>query len=145
MNLPVVDRWRQVGSNESARYYVAEEGILVVVPHQGIVDTEATARAAVTLQVEYLKSVGRAGAVVVLMDPIQHQEAGARHVYQREIDPAWYTCVALVTSSVLGRALASVFLGLARLTVPTQMFAELDAAVLWARQQNATRRAAPHG
>ncbi len=144
MTLPP-DQWQEVGRNESARYYLAEEGVIVVLPYEDVVDTEATARAAIGLQTDYWRGAGRPGALVVLMDRVRHQEAGARRVYQREIDPEWYTCVALVTSSPFGRAVASVFLGLARPHVPTTMFAELSAALAWARKQNATRVVPPRG
>ncbi|MDA1185566.1 MAG: hypothetical protein O2930_13105 [Acidobacteria bacterium] len=144
MTLPL-DQWQEVGRNESARYYLAEEGVIVVLPYEDMVDTETSARAAVKLQIDYWKGAGRPGASVVLVDPVGHQEAGARRVYQREIDPEWHTCVALVTSSFFGRAVASVFLGLARPPVPTTMFVDLDAALSWARQQNATRGMPPRG
>ena len=85
MTLPSPDQWHQVGSNESARYYLFENGVIVVVPHEDVVDTEATARAAITLQIEYWRSVGRAGASVVLLDPVLHQEAGARRLPCRRL------------------------------------------------------------
>ena len=144
MTFPL-DHWHEVGRTESARYYLAEEGVIVVLPHEDVVDTEATARAAITLQADHWRSVGHAGASVVLLDTVSHQEAGARRVYQREIDSEWYTCVALVTGSSFGRALASVFLGLARPPVPTKMFADLETAFRWVRLQNEAARTAPRG
>lgn len=133
----IPQHWQQVGSISTAHYYLAADGTIVVVPFQDCVDTEETARAGIVLQAEYWLSAGRRGAIVVLMDPIQHQEAGARRVYQREIDPAWCTCVALVTASVFGRSVASIFVGLARPSVPTRMFADVDTALRWAQQENA--------
>ena len=139
MNLPAVDTWSEVGENDSARYFTPENGIIVVIPHDNCVDTAQTARAAIALQVDHWKRAGHAGASIVLMDQISHQEAGARRVYQHEIDADWYTCVALVTNSVFGRAVASIFLGLAKPPVPTRMFADLEAALVWARHHNTAR------
>ncbi len=145
MKLPDLGQWRLVGSNESARYFLAENGVIVVIPHQDCVDTEHTARAAIALQMAHWQSVGRPGASIVMMDPIQHQEAGARRVYQREIAAESYTCIALVTDSIFGRAVASIFLGLASPPVPTKMFADLDTALTWVRQINASRWATSRG
>ncbi len=145
MNLPDMEGWTQIGANDSARYYLAEEGVIVVIPHENCVDTEVTARAAIGLQVDYWRNVPRAGASIVLMDAVHHQEASARRVYQKEIGSQWQTGIALVASSLFGRSIASIFLGLAKPPVPTRMFADLDSALVWLRSMNAARGNMPSG
>ena len=46
------------------------------------------------------------------MDHVASQNSGARDVYRDSPDPTFQTCFALVGSTMFGRAVSSVFIGL---------------------------------
>jgi hypothetical protein len=54
-------------------------------------------------------------------------------------DPMFQTCFALVGSTMFGRAVSSVFIGLNPPRVPTRMFATFQEALSWIRQTPASR------
>ncbi len=129
--------WPTLGRTGNAAFHLADPRIIVVAPHEGCTDDEATARESVGLQHEHWKAQASSGAAIVLMDRVAHQTKGARRVYQTEVDPKLITGFGLVSSSVFGRAVASVFMGLARPLVPTRMFATLPLALQWAQSHHA--------
>jgi hypothetical protein len=128
--------WPALGRTGNATFLLADPRIIVVVPDEGCTDDDATARQSVDMQHELLKTHGGSGAVIVLMDRVAHQSKGARRIYQTRVDPALITGFGLVSSSVFGRAVASVFMGLARPVVPTHMFASLALALQWAHESH---------
>lgn len=130
-------RWPTLGSTDNAAFYLADPRIIVVVPHEDCTDEELTARQSISLQHQHFKAQQRPGAALVLMDRVGHQTTSARLVYQTEVDPAWITGFGLVSTSVFGRAVASVFMGLARPAVPTFMFESVAEALQWAHARNA--------
>lgn len=127
--------WTSIGTSDNADFYEVEPGILAVVPHEGTDDTAHTARQSVAIQLAHLRARGAPAGVIVFMDSVVEQDAGARTVYREAPDPEWQRCFALVGSSAFGRAVGSVFLGLSRPRVPTRMFATFDDAVSWIREQ----------
>ena len=142
---PIPDHWQLIagGADENAEFYVAEPGIIVVVPHDGCTDNARSARRSLEVQTGRWRKVGRKGGAIVLMDPILHQDSGARRVYRDDADTSLITGFALVGGTAFGRAIASVFLGLSRPEVPTRMFATRDEAFAWLRVINADREDAP--
>jgi hypothetical protein len=129
--------WPKLGRTGNAAFHLAEPRIIVVAPDEGCTDDETTARQSVGMQHEHWRAHGRSGVAIVLMDRVTHQTKDARRVYQTEVDPELITGFGLVSSSVFGRAVASVFMGLARPRVPTHMFATLALALQWARAHHA--------
>ncbi len=129
--------WPKLGRSDNASFYLAAPRIILVVPDDGCTDDEATARQSVQFQHQHLQSAEARGVAIVLMDSVAHQTKEARRVYQTEVDPAIIAGFGLVSSSVFGRAVASVFMGLARPVVPTRMFASLPLALRWAEARNA--------
>lgn len=127
------ERWPLLGRTDNASFRLADAGVVVVIPDDGCTDDEHTARQSVAMQHEHWRAAGRRGATIVLMDRVVHQTKNARRVYQTEVDPELIVGFGLVTRSVFGRAVASVFVGLARPVVPTRMFGDLDEARRWAR------------
>ena len=73
------------------------------------------------------------------MDRVASQNSGARDVYRDAPDPMFQTCFALVGSTMFGRAVSSVFIGLHPPRVPTRMFATFEEALSWIRQTGASR------
>jgi hypothetical protein len=131
--------WTALGRTDNASFHLAEPHIIVIAPDEGGTDDETTARQSVAKQHEHWRAHGGRGSAIVLMDRVGHQTKGARQVYQTEVDPQLITGFALVTRSVFGRAVAAVFMGLARPVVPTRMFGSLEAALQWARAHNGER------
>lgn len=127
--------WTKIGQSANADFYEVEPRILAVVPFDGAVDDEATARASVRIQLEHLRKNGRRAGSLVLMDRVIAQDSGARSVYRDEPDPAFQVCFALVGGTVFGRAVGSVFIGLHPPRVPTKMFASLEEAIAWVREK----------
>lgn len=124
--------WPVLGRTSNATFHLAAPGVIVVVPDEGCTDDAATARESIRFQQTYWSGLGTSGAAVVLMDRVVHQTKDARRVYQDEVDTALITGFGLVSKSVFGRAVASVFLGLARPAIPTRMFDGVAPAVRWA-------------
>lgn len=128
--------WPVLGRTDNATFYLADPRIIVVAPDEGCTDDEPTARQSVELQIAHWQAQGVRGATIVLMDRVVHQSKAARRVYQIEVNSQRFTVCGLVSSSVFGRAIASVFLGLSRPPLPTRMFGSLAQALQWARAQH---------
>lgn len=126
--------WTKIGASDNADFYEVEPRMLAVVPRDGTTDNAETAWQSVAIQLDHLRSRGARAGVIVFMDPVVEQDAGARAVYREDPDPALQVCFALVGTSAFGRAVGSVFLGLSRPRVPTRMFGSFDDAAAWIRQ-----------
>lgn len=136
-------RWPVIGRTDNATFYLADPRIIIVVPDEGHPDDETTARQSVALQVAHWQAQGIRGATIVLMDRVVHQSKDARRVYQTDVNAKHFTVCGLVSSSVFGRAVASVFVGLSRPPIPTRMFGTITQAVQWAQAQHEASREAP--
>lgn len=130
---PVASAWKKLGTTSNTQYYEVEPGILAAVPHLGASDDERSARQNNAFQMEYFRGSQRPGCVLVLFDRMKGQDTGARRVYQREPDARLLLGTALVGGTLLGRAMASFFLGLSKTQVPVKLFGELNDALRWAR------------
>lgn len=136
----VVDpAWTHLGSTSNAEVYEVAPDLLAVVPCADSRDDEATARESIAFQDRHWRQVGRRGGVVVFMDNVLEQDAGARAVYANETQQTLTTCYALVGETFFGMAAGAVFTGLARPGPPTQVFASLADARGWIDAQNRTR------
>ena len=127
--------WTKFGETANASFYQIDECTLAVVPVDGCTDDEQTAAASIDLQRTYLVSKGFRAGSVIFMDGIAQQTSGARTVYRELPDPECQVCFALVGGSVFGRLVGSVFLGLSKPRVPTQLFATPDQAIAWCLEQ----------
>ena len=131
---PDTTAWLPIGRSTNADFFEVEPGVLAVVPFDGVSDTADTAAESIQIQVSHLRTHGRRAGTVVFMDPVVAQNAGAREVYRNAPDPTFQTAFALVGSTMLGRAVASVFMGLHPPRVPTRMFATFEDALVWIRK-----------
>ena len=136
---PDTTAWLPIGRSTNADFFEVEPGVLAVVPFDGVADTADSAAESIQIQVSHLRTSGRRAGTVVFMDPVVAQNAGAREVYRNAPDPTFQTAFALVGSTMLGRAVASVFMGLHPPRVPTRMFATFEDALTWIRTTAATR------
>jgi hypothetical protein len=132
--------WNPAGRTSNTEYFAVGDDILAAVPDKGSADTEATARENCDFQNGFFEKRGRSGLVVVFFDRMASQDKGARRVYQSAPDPNLFWGTALVGGSMLGRAMASFFLGLAKPRVPIKMCASFDDARDWARELRAKGR-----
>ena len=137
--MPDTTAWLAIGRSTNADFFEIEPGVLAVVPFQGTSDTADTASESIQIQMTHLRASGRRAGTVVFMDTVVAQNAGAREVYRNEPDPTFQTGFALVGSTMLGRAVASVFMGLHPPRVPTRMFATFEDALAWIRNTVETR------
>jgi hypothetical protein len=133
-------RWRKFGESSNAEFFEVEPRILAVVPFDGCDDNESTAGESVRIQLELLRARGTRAAVLVFMDRIASQDAGAREVYSTAPDPAFQSCFALVGGTMFGRAVGSIFIGLRPPRVPTRMFSTVEEALAWARDETTPRK-----
>lgn len=127
--------WIKFGQTANADFYQISESTLAVVPFEGCTDDEDTAKASVEIQKNYLSSKEQKAGCIIFMDSIAQQTAGARTAYRDLPDPKYQVCFALVGGTVFGRAVGSVFLGLSKPRVPTQMFGTFEQALAWCQAQ----------
>ena len=138
MSMPKPE-WAKIGSTSNADFYEMRPDVLVIVPFPDSTDDEKTARESLALQKEHWTAVGRRGAVVIWMDPVVAQDSGARAVYTKETQGVPTTCYAIVGESFFAMATASVFTGLAKPGIDTQIFRSLDEAMPWVDEMNKAR------
>jgi hypothetical protein len=136
---PDTTGWTPIGRSGNAEFFEIEPGVLAVVPFDGSTDSAATAGESIKIQLAHLRASGRRAGTVVFMDHVASQNSGARDVYRNAPDPTFQTGFALVGSTMFGRAVSSVFIGLNPPRVPTRMFGTLQEAVAWIRQIAASR------
>lgn len=130
--------WKKIGSTSNADFYEMRPDVLVIVPHPDATDGEDTARESLSIQKKHWTETGRRGAVVVWMDPVVSQDSGARGVYANETRGVPTTCYAIVGESFFAMATASVFTGLAKPGIETQIFRSLEEALPWVEEMNKT-------
>jgi hypothetical protein len=130
---PDISNWKKLGATSNTQYYEIEPGMLAALPHLGASDDEHSARQNNVFQMDYFREARRSGCVVVLFDRMKGQDAGARRVYQAEPDSKLLLGTALVGGTLLGRAMASFFLGLSKTQVRVKLFGEMKDALHWAR------------
>lgn len=126
-------QWKRVGGTDAGGYYEIEPDILVAVPREGYMQTEAGARASLVEADRLARERGRRPALIILVDRVLSQDARSRRVWAVEADPRLRCGFALVCSSLLARAIGSFFMGLNKPAVPTRMFADLEGALAWCR------------
>lgn len=136
---PDTSAWSPIGQSENADFFEIEPGVLAVVPFDGSTDTARTAAESIRIQIAHLRAYGRRAGTVVFMDSVVAQNSGAREVYRNAPDPMFQTCFALVGSTILGRAVSSVFMGLHPPRVPTRTFGTFQEALAWIQKIAETR------
>lgn len=137
--------WKHVGATSNTQYYDVETGILAAVPDLGLADDRKTALENVEFQDDYWHKLGRGGVVLVFFDRLVSQSKEAREAYGTQHDLEVMRATALIGGSVLGRTIASFFLGLFKPQVPVKMFATTADALTWARQVNRAADAKAQG
>lgn len=137
--IPDTRGWTPIGRSSNAAFYEVEPQLLAVVPYDGASDDEASATESVRIQLDHLRARATRAAVLVYVDGIVAQTAGARTVYRELPDPAYQVCFALIGGTPFGRAIASLFVGLRPPRVPTRFFATEGEAIAWTRSMTTPR------
>lgn len=138
--IDILPDWERLPGTEAGAFYRIGPDVLLAIPRPGFQQTEPAARASLEALDRIARDAGRKQCMVVLLDRVVSQDAGARRVWSSTRAPETRCGQALVCDSLLARAIGSFFLGLNRGSVPTRMFADLDAASAWAG-----RMVAEHG
>ena len=89
--------WERLGTSANAAFFEIEPGVLAVVPRENAVDDEHTAKESIRIQHDYVLRRKHQAGVIVFLEPVVEQDAGARRVYRSLPDPALLTCFALIT------------------------------------------------
>ena len=136
--MPEIDTtgWTPIGETANCLYFEIEPQVIAAVPHHGSSDNGATARQNVEFQLDYLRAHGGRGVVIVFFDQMTGQDSEARRMYSQLPDLSVMLGTALVGGTMLGRAIGTFFLGVARPRVPVQLFSAVAEALPWARSLN---------
>jgi hypothetical protein len=133
---PRTSEWKPIGETSNTRYFEVESEIIAAVPNPGAKDDQASARENQSFQNEHWQKSGHGGVVIVFFDRLVAQDKEARRVYGSEADEKVMRGTALVGGSMLGRAMASFFLGISKPRIPVKMFDGVDRAIAWAHHLN---------
>jgi hypothetical protein len=126
--------WPIVGDTANSRFFEVRPGVLCAVPRAGAVDDLTTASENRAYQEAYFRRLGLPGIVIVLMDGFVSQDKAARTVYQKADEPLLHA-VALVASSLLGRAIVAFSMGMRRQKLLVKPFATLEDALAWTNKE----------
>jgi hypothetical protein len=126
--------WEKLGGTTAGGYYLAAPDVLVAVPHLGLVQTEALARASLAEFQRVVREYGRRMALIVLVDRVASQDAASRRVWSEGDDGGMRCALALVCRSLLARAIGSFFIGLRKSNTPTELFGDYASALIWAKE-----------
>lgn len=127
------ESWEKVGSTTNSDYYVDHERILLVLPHPGAHDTQATAREEVDFQHGWFAGNDDPPLLMIFFDRLASQDRAARKLYSEDTKHPWALGFALVGGSLLSRAMGSFFLGLAKTGIPLKFFPNMVEARAWLR------------
>jgi len=139
MNEIPVHEWSHLGASSNAEFYAVSDDVIAVVPRERCTDDQTSARESLAFQDAHWRKRGHRGAAVIFMDHVLVQDGGARAVYQDESHGILSTCFALVGETFFGKVTASVFTGLTKPGIPTQVFRSLAEANAWILEMNRTR------
>jgi hypothetical protein len=123
--------WKHLGASVDADLFELRDDVLIVVPFADTRQTEDVARANLAGQRAHWDAKGHGGAVIIFMDPVLEQTAGARAVYANEAGESGSLCFALIGESYFAMAASAVYTGLARPSVPLQVFRNFEDALPW--------------
>jgi hypothetical protein len=78
--------------------------------------------------------------MMIFFDYMVSQDRAARKIYVDDSSSPWALGIALVGGTMLGRAMGSFFLGLARTMIPLKFFPTLAEARTWLRSLPGARK-----
>jgi hypothetical protein len=132
--------WTRVGATSNVEFFTVEPGILALVPQNGAIDGHETALENMRFLNEFGRRAGRPVALIVFFDRTASLDGAARKVYNSEADPTTICGAALIGGSMLGRAVASVFLAIVKPKgMRFQAFEDYEEAIAWARVLSAAQ------
>lgn len=123
--------WTPIGETLNCRMFEVKRRVVAAVPHPGAIDTLQSARINSKFLMDYFKSRGVRGTVIVFLDNYADLDNEARHVYQADADETFISGTCLVGGSLLSRAISSFFLGLTRPKIRVKMVKNVEEAIAW--------------
>jgi hypothetical protein len=115
---------------KTAAIHLSGDGLVVVRIREGVYQSLEDAKANLALAVD--ETHGRRRPLLIDIRTAQPLDADARHHYSGQTLVDNFSAMALlVESSPFGRMLGNVYLRVARLGVPTQLFTDESRAVEW--------------
>lgn len=127
--------WEQAVDLPHGALFWLEAGIVAAIPDDGVVETPDLSQLVYDGYAKCAKEYERPIGIVVFVDHLGDQTPEVREFWAKVMQPDVLCAVALVCSSFFARAVASLFMGIRRPTVPTRMFATQEKAVAWARER----------
>ena len=140
--------WKRLKESSGAVHYAIDPRIVAVVPHDGSVDDERTARQNVAFVHAYFAERGVTGVAIVFADRLRAQTRRARTIYARQFDPGLVLGSVVLGGTLPGRVVGTLELALRRPTIPIRMFGDLGDALSWAHdrfERQPLGMAAQHG
>ncbi|HET9954636.1 MAG TPA: hypothetical protein VFQ61_09030 [Polyangiaceae bacterium] len=128
-----------VGTTDNATFYLVADRVLAIVPFTDTDDNDTTSLQSIRFQENFWRERGARGSCIVFMDRVLTQDRRARENYKTAPDASLIAGFALVTSSMLGRAVSSLFVGLSAPAVPTKVFPTMVEAMRWLTSLNQSR------
>jgi hypothetical protein len=114
----------------TARISLTVDGVVVVKIHVGMMQSLEDAKANLTAAIE--STAGRRRPLLVDIRGSQPLDAAVRHHYSGKLVADHFSALALVVESTpLGRMMGNVYLRVAHLDIPTQLFADESEATRW--------------
>src|SRR5688572_25270958 len=115
---------------QTALISLRDDGVVVVRIHDGAVQSLEDAKA--NLDAAIAATAGRRRPLLVDMRGAQPVDAAVQHHYSGPQLPAHFSALALVVESTpLGHMMGNVYLRIAHLDMPTQLFADESEASEW--------------
>ncbi len=131
---PDTSRWARVGETANAEYFAVLPGVLALVPREGAIEVSETARDNARFLNDHGHREGRPVAVIAFVDRVASLDSAARKVYNTDADSTAVCGVALVGGTMLGRAVATVFLAFVKPRgMAFRVFGDYHEALSWAR------------
>lgn len=129
--MEIKTEWQKVGETSNTKYYQVKDNILLVVPNQNEKDDKKSAEENAEFQIRFAQKNNEPCATIVIVSNLMSQDSDARRVYAEKMNTENFFAAALIVTNPLSRAIGSFFLGLTKPKFPTQLFPDVDSAIVW--------------
>jgi hypothetical protein len=124
-----------VGGTAAGGYYQLATDVLLAAPKAGYAQTIDGARASLEELHRLAREQGRRQVLLVLVDRVRSQDVESRRLWRSDVEPRYLCGLGLVCTSLLGRAIGSIFIRFQRPTVNTAMLPSLKEGLSWANER----------
>lgn len=134
-----IDALPHVGGTGAGGFYELAERVILARPLPGYAQTEEGARRSLAEAHRIAREIGRPIVLVLAADRMGSDDGRSREVWRTGLDTDLVAGVLIVTRSLLGRAIGSFIIGMARPPVPAGMVDSFTEAIARAHQTLAAR------